>query len=353
MSRRTVFLPAVGGEPTIAAVVALRDGWKGPEELCLIGSDLDPDKAALVALDRFFVAPRRDDPAYVDFLQKIIAREEVDIVWPNPTEEQEIWHTWGERLRRPGVRTILPPLQAVAIFSSKADTYRLAASLGLRTPNFVKVACWQELEQAARGFGYPYRPVIFRRIRGKGGIGLRVLRDPPFTARDLFELPPSGMDVSLDMLQGILQEGPWPECIVCEYLPGIEYDVDCFAHCGCVEVAIPRRNDRMWGGTSARSETVDRPDLVEISSTLLEAVGWEWIASVSWKEDIDGQPVLIEVNPRMPASINLAWKAGCNLPLAALQVALGRPLGPWPTPRVGVRLIRYFGEAYIYRCLGG
>jgi len=73
-------------------------------------------------------------------------------------------------------------------------------------------------------------------------------------------------------------------------------------------------------------------------------LGWRHICSVSFKEREDGCPVLMEVNPRMPSSINLTRAAGFNMPLAALLSVLGRSaLKPGPL-RTGMSIARFLAE---------
>ncbi|MBX6311487.1 MAG: ATP-grasp domain-containing protein [Isosphaeraceae bacterium] len=344
----TLFFPACGGEPTIAAIEALRSGWQGPEPLRLLGSDTDADKRAVVAVDQFWTSPRRDDPVYVEFLSDRCLEEGVDILWPNPTEEQLFFSRNRARFESLGVALLLPPQEALEVLADKSRTYERAASLGMRVPQWKPVANWSELCAAAEAFGYPQRPVVFRRTSGKGGIGLRVLSEDPHDLGDLFTQQPSGLVIPLTALRSWLKAHPrWPSCMVCEYLSGREFDVDCLGSAGTLLTAIPRRNDAMWWGTSARAETVDRPDLVEACRRLLGSLGWQYICSVTFREDAEGRPALLEVNTRMPACINLSWRAGYNLPLAALHLLLGRDLPPFTPPIWGVRLIRFFGESYL------
>ena len=320
----TVLFPAVGGEPTIAATKALKAEWHHPEPLRLIGTDVDEMKQLLVALDCFHVSPRRDSDEYLTFLLRLCEEYEVDVVWPNPTEEQLCLEPFRGCFSSRGIKLLVPPGRAIRLFADKAKTYMHAASLGIRVPHWRYVRSWTDVCEVARKYGYPARPVVFRKTMGKGGIGLRVLRDGPQLAEDLFWKISDGKTLTLVGLGEVLRSAPrWPECIVTEYLPGAEYDVDCW--CGEGEnISVVRRNDTIWGGTSMVAEVVDRRDLVELSRRLVESVDWRYVCSVSFRDAEDGEPVLIEVNTRMPSSINLTWKAGCNMPLMALNQCLGR-----------------------------
>jgi carbamoyl-phosphate synthase large subunit len=340
-------LPAVGGEPTVAAIQALRADWSGAERLRIVGTDSDADKQAIVALDHFEVAPRRDSETYVPFLTELCQRQQVAVLWPNSTEEQLALASHYWQFTALGVRVLAPPMDAVKIFADKRQTYEVAAQLGIRVPRWYPVKNWQELCDAAAQLGYPAKAVVFRRAMGRGGIGLRIVTERDDLAHQLFEHQPDGKLMPLKALeQFIANSRLWPAAMVTEFLPGREFDVDCFCSEKGLEATVIRRNDEMIHGSSWRAETVARPDLADASRTLLESVGWRYIASVTFREDEHGLPALVEVNGRMPSSINLSWKAGCNFPLAALHMCLARAPIRFKPPQTGVRLVRFFGEAF-------
>jgi carbamoyl-phosphate synthase large subunit len=281
-------------------------------------------------------------------LLDLCSREGVDVLWPNPTEEQLCCAAHRGPFEARGIAVILPPAGALEVLADKHRTYEHAGALGLRVPRARPVADWAELVAVAEEFGYPRHPVVFRRTAGRGGIGLRILSEDPAILGDFFTELPSGQALPLAALGAWLKHrADWPPCLVCEYLPGREFDVDCLGIAGRLHAAVVRRNDAMWWGTSSRAETVDRPDLVAACRILLESLGWHSICSATFREDIEGRPALIEVNTRMPSCINLSWKAGYNFPVAALRLALGRDVPPFTTPRTGVRLVRFFGESYL------
>jgi len=344
-----ILFPAAGGEPTMAALSALRAEWHGPGELYCIGTDIADWKRSLLALDDFVLAPMRSAQNYIPFLLDLCDQHKVSVLWPNPTEEQLILAPHRTAFEKNGVQVLMPPASAVQLFSDKAETYRYATRLGIRSPQYRLVASLNEIEKTAKDFGYPSRPVVFRRVQGRGGLGIKVLQEGSMLAHDLFEVLGGGRRMTLPALLEVLGWVPtWPDSMVCEYLPGLEYDVDCLCDGEQLVQAVVRRNDQMGGGTSMLAEVVDRPDLIEIAKKILESLHWRYICSVSFKEDCNGHPVLMEINPRMPSSINLTWQAGCNMPLEALKMCTGkRSVSMTNSIRVGTKIARYLGEIYI------
>ncbi len=78
------------------------------------------------------------------------------------------------------------------------------------------------------------------------------------------------------------------------------------------------------GGVSVLSESVAvREDMAKIAQRLLDAVHWHGAAMVEFKVAPDGTPYLMEFNPRLWGSLQLAGDAGVNFPLMLYRSAIG------------------------------
>lgn len=104
--------------------------------------------------------------------------------------------------------------------------------------------------------------------------------------------------------------------MVCEYLEGAEYSIDCLGLDGQLLTAIPRLR---LGGRVQRLD--DNPEMVEIARAVCERFNLSFLFNVQVRLG-QGVPKLIEVNPRMAAGINVACLSGINLPSAALCLML-------------------------------
>jgi predicted ATP-grasp superfamily ATP-dependent carboligase len=100
------------------------------------------------------------------------------------------------------------------------------------------------------------------------------------------------------------------------------------------------------GGVSVCCESVAPPRaLLAQSVALLEAIDWEGVAMIEFKHDHrSGRTFLMEINPRFWGSLQLAIDAGVDFPWYLVQVALGQPVAPVMSWRVGVRSRWRFGE---------
>lgn len=100
------------------------------------------------------------------------------------------------------------------------------------------------------------------------------------------------------------------------------------------------------GGISVYRESIPvDTQLLEHSVTLLERFGWSGVAMVEYKRDqISGKCYLMEVNGRFWGSLQLAVDSGVDFPRLLVACALGEPVAPQISYRVGVRSRWWWGQ---------
>jgi predicted ATP-grasp superfamily ATP-dependent carboligase len=92
------------------------------------------------------------------------------------------------------------------------------------------------------------------------------------------------------------------------------------------------------GGASTLRVSIRRQDILELGTALLKALNWFGVAMVEFKLDPrDGQPKLMELNPRFWGSLALAEPAGVNFPYLLFRMACGEKLSGRPVYRTGIR----------------
>ena len=106
---------------------------------------------------------------------------------------------------------------------------------------------------------------------------------------------------------------------------------------------VTMRKTRQWpydGGVTAFGLTTDDEALVRAGAKLLGGMGWRGGAEVEMKVDPrDGAPKVIEINPRFPSHFRIAAAAGADLPVLAVELAMGRPAPA--APLMGASGTRY------------
>ena len=86
------------------------------------------------------------------------------------------------------------------------------------------------------------------------------------------------------------------------------------------------RMSPLIGGSSVVRESIPLPaDIVPMSEALVSELSLEGYSEIEFRRDQGGRPFLMEINPRLSASVEIAVRAGVNFPLLLYDWAAARP----------------------------
>lgn len=95
------------------------------------------------------------------------------------------------------------------------------------------------------------------------------------------------------------------------------------------------------GGSSSFCRTIESKELSEICKKTLEVLNWIGFADFDILQTKDGDFKIIEINPRVPASIRAAEVSGINFPALIVNDILGIKISPYTY--VPNKQLRYLG----------
>ncbi|HEY4412303.1 MAG TPA: ATP-grasp domain-containing protein, partial [Gaiellaceae bacterium] len=252
------------------------------------------------------------------------------VVLPSMDASVEALHRHRAEFERVTAPALGAP-DAVEVALSKPRTLALAESLGLRTPATHAVGSPGELAAAVAELGLP-----------------AVLK--PETS--WHDLPEGGGERTAPLLlehEADLARAPAVPALLQEVVPGVRETVKLFRQDGRTLATLLMRCDRTWpplGGSSVMRETIAPPDdVVDAAQRLVAEIGLEGYAEVEFRRDRAGRPVLMEVNPRLSQSVELALRAGVDFPRMQVEWARGGRVEPVSRYAVGVRVGWLAGEA--------
>ena len=175
--------------------------------------------------------------------------------------------------------------------------------------------------------GMPFPFIIKPRV-GYGSIGFHVIRDEA-QLRRVFD-------------DAVARFGPM---VVQDYVPqtGTQYKCEVFLDAeGQPKSACVFDKTRWYpidGGSTCCSTSVHRPDIAADSVKLLQHIGWRGYGDVDLIEDPrDGVCRVMEINPRITASVKVCLAAGVDFARQIVELGTGRPVTEFMDYRDGVRL---------------
>lgn len=338
----SVLVTGAGAPGIRGTIYALR---QNPDHaaVALIGVDVLPDVVGRLLVDRFHQVPPPEDAGYVEALAAICRREAVDLVIPQTTRETAILAPVKDALLREGIRIMVSDAPAIEVANNKWRLLEACRTLGLPVAQCRLARSETDLVRYAHELGYPGQPVVVKPPVSNGMRGVRVLKECAWDARRFLTDKPSGLEISLADLTGILRRGDqWPELLVMEYLPGPEYSVDAFRgeH---VAIAVPRIRRSIRSGISFDTEVEFHDDISQYTLTAASHVGLRYAFGFQFKLDGQGTPKCLEANPRVQGTMVASVFAGVNVIWLGVKELLGESVSDLPGPLRAARFYRYWG----------
>lgn len=338
----TVLMTGAGAPGASGILGSLRATTE--RDVRVVGVDMDPNAYGFALVDEGETVPPATEDDFVPALAAVAGRASADVVLPLTTAELEPL----ARNREAFEATVMVSREGpLGVANDKGRLYRFLDAEGFASaPRYRRVDDEASFRSAVRDLGYPDRPVCFKPPVESGMRGFRVLDERSDRLSRLLDEKPDPAVTTLDSVGPVLASAEtFPELVVMEYLPGPEYSVDVLAMDGAVGAVVPRSRSRTRAGITFEGTVERREDLVAESSAVCRELGLEYNVNLQFRYDGDGNPKVIEINPRVAGTIVMCVAAGANLPYHAVKYALGEEPPPVEVAW-GTRMTRYWQEVF-------
>lgn len=338
----TVLMTGAGAPGASGIIKSLRANDERDVEI--VGVDMNPGAYGFALVDTDYTVPAGGDDDYVPRLLDIARREAVDVILPLTTAEIEPLAAARDAF---DATVMVSDADALAVANDKGKLYGFLEDAGFDcTPSYRRVTTEAEFRAAVEALGYPDDPVCFKPPVASGMRGFRVLDAENDRLTHLLEEKPDNAVTTLeDVLPVLCSAETFPELAVMEYLPGDEYSVDLLAMGDDVGPVIPRERTRTRAGISFEGVVEEEQELIDAATAISEGLGLSYNVNIQFKYDAQGEPKVIEINPRISGTIIMCVGAGVNLPYLAVKHALGEAI-PAVDVAWGTRMVRYWQELF-------
>lgn len=230
------------------------------------------------------------DPLFAESMKRVIDENDIDVLFP---ALDAVIPFFAEHKDEFSCEIVGSDYDTACICRDKELTYEKMADLWFNVESYGSIA-------QVRSY-----PVIIKPAFGQGSQGFRVVG----TEEELrFEL-----DSRND------------KQVICEYLPGDEYTIDCFTDKdGNLRYASQRIRKRTKAGISVASH-LESPDeaVREIALAINERLNLRGVWFFQLKRNAQGEYRLLEIAPRVAGTMCLERAVGVNLPLLSVLDLMG------------------------------
>lgn len=279
------------------------------KEVILFGASQPISNHAQFVYERYYELPSIHEPGWLPALNAICQRHQIEYIFP---AYDDVIIALSDHLSQVSAVVLSPPKDVCHITRVKSLTYRKLGSV-VRVPKTFSVATAREY------------PLLVKPDDGQGSTGITLVHDRAQLSLALASV-----------------KNP----IICEYLPGEEYTVDCFSDRERgVLFAEARVRQRTRNGIAVHTRTVDLPEARHIARRIQSVLPLRGAWFFQLKRACDGELALLEVAPRIAGSMSAHRVQGVNFPLLTIFEHERLPLDIAPNP-MPVEMSRSLSNRY-------
>ena len=324
-SKINVLLTGAGAPGARGIIRCLRNN--GEHDIKLIGVDMREDVPFANMLDGFYQIPPAKDDNFINAILDICIKEDIQFVLPIITRELEKFSASVDLFSKHGIKVAVMEYDNLCLVNNKAKLLEALTNKGVECPKFVVANTVEEIKQGCDKMGYPNNPVCVKRTFGNGSRGVRIL-DESVSKYDLFfnEKPNSMITTYSNIIDTLSEKPTIPEMMVMEYLPGEEYSVDILADKGEIIYMVGRTNTVVISSIPQESVLIVDEKAYEMSKKIVKALNLSGNVGIDFRMNKDNEPRIMEINPRLTATIVLNAVAGINFPYLTLKYYMGEKM---------------------------
>lgn len=339
-------LMSASGSPSMPGIIdCLKKN--GERNIRVIGIDMSDEPSAKYLVDKFYKVPAATNEEYVDIVLDICKKESVDIYFPNISVEVTVVSKRKDDFQRIGTIISASEIDSVEIANNKLSLYKFLQNKGINVPRFYGVHSIEDFQKGCKYLGYPEVPVCLKIVDGSGSRGVRII-DSKRNRYDIFvNEKPNSFFIAYEDMISILKEAKEElhEMLLVEYLPGNEYTVDLLANHGEVKYIAGRENIVSLMSIAQESIVKKDEDAYKMASDVVSALELDGNIGFDFMRDKNDNAILMDLNPRITATVSVIAAAGLNLPYLRIKQLLKEEL-PEIDIKYGTRLKRRYGEIY-------
>lgn len=285
----------------------------------IITADLKTNAPAAFLADTAELAPRIDNPDYVQKLLNICDLYQVKLLIPLIDTELYLLSLYKQKFIDHGVTLLMSSVLANEICCSKKKTGAFFLEIGVKTPKIYELSEVEDLNF----------PLVLKPDTGSSSVGLYYINNR----------------VELEFFFNYVENA-----IIQELIIGEEYTIDTLVDFqGNVVSIVPRLRLETRAGEISKGTTVKNPALIAAAKHVVESLpGAIGCVTVQCFLQSDGEIIFIEINPRFSGGYPLSYRAGADFPSWILQSLIGiQPQVAIDEWEDGLTMLRYDDAIFV------
>ena len=308
----SVILTSAGGQiaPSLISMMRKNNSYN----VTVIGVDA-ASKDGLVGrhfCDDFYRVPYAMNKGYVSSMLKICKTNKVSIVFPASDEEALLLSGSRGRFNSIGTKIACSSRHAIETCLDKYSLMKTLEKNGIPMGKFYELGTINDLKKYSSKLGYPKEDVVIKPRTGRGSRGFRIITEK-FSLYEKF----SKNEFYLSTLEEILnifknKSEKLKSFFLMEYLAGERYSVDIIVKNSQPVTCVARRKIFPVSSPTQIADIVHDQDIIDYARNIARALKTDYFVQVEIGRDNYNKPCLIEINPRIDATLPIVEGIGHN-----------------------------------------
>ncbi len=294
------------------------------EEIYVVGINCEDTALLRAGVDAGYVVPKITEPNYLQTVLDICKKERVDVILPFITAELPIMAANRMFFENEGIRVSVSSLNSIehagnkvalaGMFSYCMPKQKLIRKDAERRANLVM--------DFAHEIGFPMKSFCCKLPNRCGGVGFSIIDNEKAMDITLYNKFGLNRYITLTTLLDLVAYCD-EDIILQEYEEGSEYSVCLLADHGKVLYQLGFEASLTVFGSAMFAQIKDNDEAYKIASRIVSETGLDGNVCVDFILKPDGHVKLLEVNPRLSATLPFIAHAGLNLPYLRCKQLMG------------------------------
>jgi spore coat polysaccharide biosynthesis protein SpsF (cytidylyltransferase family)/biotin carboxylase/RimJ/RimL family protein N-acetyltransferase len=324
MDHFTVLVTAASGPNVPQAIRYFKASNR--HALRVIAVDMKPKGAAGHFADAFLQVPAGTDSGYVQAISAIADSYDVDLILPWSDEEALALANARQPIEERGIILACAPAELLRDMSDKAKACAWLSSLSLPVGQWTRADSREAIAEVVRAIAGRTGEAAIKPANSRGGRNIFVIRKDVRGAKSVNYGRETHLDLATFLDEFLDAAAALVPVVVMERLFEPIFDIDVLAWQGEAKRIVPRRRHNPGGVPFEGNDVLPDAKLIELGRRTAKAIGLNWLYDFDVMTDAQGNPVLIELNPRPSGSMPASIAAGVPLLDDLISLAKGEPL---------------------------
>lgn len=299
-------------------ITELRNNADG-EEIYVVGINASETALLRQGVNAGYVVPLITDPTYIDTVLDICLKEKVDVIMPFITAELPIMAKNKHVFEAHGIKVSVSSLESIEAAGNKIELAKAYPNL---MPRQKVITSIDDIDAFAEEIGYPEKKFCCKLPNRCGGVGFAIVDEKLGLDLTIYNKFGVNRYITLDMLYRLV-ENCGETVILQEYEEGVDFSLCCLADNGVCVKALGFEASLMAFGSAMFANIAMNDCASNIAEKIIADTGLDGNVCFDFILKEDGTVKLLEVNPRLSATLPFIAKAGMNLPYLRIKQLMG------------------------------